>query len=184
MTNLLDLETRQKIYKLLVSNPGLNLSTIAEQLTMSVPLVDYHLHAMEENRLVTVEREEGHKRYYIFGTINKEEKKILSLLHQDIPLRIILYFLQHQFTKPKDIRQALEISPALLTYYLKKFVRFGVIQGTLSEEKKEFMLVDEQRVVNLLIRYKPNILLKRFKDSWVVDFPLSSKVSGKEEEKE
>ena len=179
MADLLDLETRQKIYKLLLSNPGLNLSTIAEQLSMSVPLVDYHLNAMEANGLVTIGREEGYKRYCIVGSISKEDRKILSLLHQDISLRIILFFLQHQYTKPKDIREALEISPALLTYYLRKLVRFGIIQGTFSGEKKEFMLVNEQHVVNLLIRYKPNILLKRFRDSWVVDFPLSSKVPPK-----
>ncbi len=176
MNEILDLEIRQKIYKLLLANPGLNLSAIAEQLAISVALADYHLYCLEENEIVIIAKEEGYKRYYVKGVIGEGDKKILSLLQQDIPLKIALFFLQYRCAKPKEIRDILEISPALLTYYLKKLLRCDVIASNPAGDKKDFILVNEQRVVNLLVRYKPNILLQRFKDSWVTDFPLSSKV--------
>ena len=113
------------------------------------------------------------------GKINFEEREILPLLQQDIPLRIVLFLLKRPYSKPRDIRNELNISPALLTYYLKKLKKYNIIIENQRDEKKEFDLVDKKLVVNLLIRYKPNILLKRFKDSWVVDFPLSSKVFDK-----
>jgi len=179
MAEVLHLELRKKIYKILLLNPGLNLSRIAELLSISVPLADYHLLYMEENELITIVKEGGYKRYYIRGEIGVEEKKILSLLQQDIPLRIVLFLLKKLYSKPREIRNELNISPALLTYYLKKLKKYNIVIENQRDEKKEFTLVDEKQVVNLLIRYKPNILLKRFKDSWTVDFPLSSKVSDK-----
>ena len=177
MTETLHLDIRKKIYKTLLLSPGLNLSKIAELLSISVPLADYHLLYMEENEIITIVKEGGYKRYYIRGEIGVEEKKILSLLQQDIPLKIVLFLLKNLNSKPREIRNELNISPALLTYYLKKLKKYKIIIEKPCGEKKGFILLDEQRIMNLLIRYKPNILLKRFKDSWAVDFPLSSKVS-------
>ncbi len=179
MNEILDLEIRQKIYKILLANPGLNLSAIAEQLAISVALADYHLYCLEENEIITITKEEGYKRYYIKGVIGEEDKKILSLLQQETPLKITLFFLQYRCAKPKEIREKLGVSPALLTYYLKKLLRIGVITNNPSGDKKDFILANEQRIANLLVRYKPNILLQRFKESWVTDFPLSSKVKEK-----
>jgi predicted transcriptional regulator len=182
MSDVLHLEIRKKIYKLLLLNPGLNLSKIAELLNISIPLADYHLYFLEENGLITIEKEGGYKRYYVKGEIGVEEKKILSLLQQEIPLQIVLVLLKLPGSKPKDIREHLGLSPALLAYYLKKLVKYGMITETVSEEKNQYVVTKEQDVMKLLISYKSNVLLQRFKDTWTVDFPLSSKI--KKEKKE
>ena len=177
MNEVLHLEIRKKIYKILLLNPGLNLSTIAEQLSISVPLADYHLHYLKENGLITTEKEGGYKRYYVRGKIGSEDKKILSLFNQEIPLKLAIFLLRNPHSKPKEIRRKLEISPALLTYYLKKLIRYGVIAERPGDEKKRFVILNEKQVIRLLIRYRPNILLERFKDTWVADIPLSGKIS-------
>jgi predicted transcriptional regulator len=176
--DVLHLEIRKKIYKLLVVNPGLNLSTIAETLQISVALADYHLYYLEEKNLISIDKEGGYKRYYVKGSVGVEEKKILSLLQQELPLNIILVLLSAPRSKPKDIREKLGISPALLTYYLKKMIRYGIITEVPSEEKNQYVVAKEEDVVKLLISYKQNVLLERFKDTWTVDFPLSSKVAS------
>ncbi|MFH1101478.1 MAG: hypothetical protein V1726_05550 [Methanobacteriota archaeon] len=176
MNEVLHLDIRKKIYKLLLVNPGVNLSSVAELLDISVALADYHLYYMESNGLITIEKEGGYKRYYVKGEIGTEEKKILSLLHQEIPLQVILFLLNHPCSKPKIIRETLGISPALLTYYLKKLRKYNVIIEDSSEQKKVFSVAKEHVVLTLLIRYKPNVLLERFKDTWADAFPLSSKV--------
>ena len=183
MTEVFDLEKRKKIYKLIVENPGINLSTIAGYLQISIPLTDYHLHYLEENLLITVAKEGGYKRYYIRGEIGTEDKKILSLLQQEMPLNIVTYLLENPCSKPRDILTQINISSALLTYYLKKLVKYGLIAENQWGEKKEFSLVNEKQIERLLVRYKPNVLLQRFKQSWTVDFPLSSKISKKKEQR-
>jgi len=181
MKEALHLKIRKEIYKLLELNPGLNLTTISEMLNISVALADYHLHYMGSNELITVNKEGGYKRYYIKGSIGTEDKKVISLLRQELILNIILYFLKNPYSKPREIRKAIEISPSLLTYYLKKLVKYGIIKERDTGEKKEYFVVNEKQVVGLIIRYKPNILLKRFRDTWATDVPLSGKITKKDE---
>lgn len=179
MDEVLHLEIRKKIYKLLLKNPGVNLSTIAKQIEISVALADYHLHHMEGNGLLTIVKEGGYKRYYVKGEIGAEDKKLLSLVQQEIPLKIVLYLLNNPNSKPGQLREKIEISPALLTYYLKKLVRYKLISGSASGERKAYKILDEQRVLRLLIRYRPNILLQRFKETWMDEFPFGKKASFK-----
>ena len=176
MNEVLYLEIRKTMYKLLLVNPGLNLSTIANQLNISVALADYHLYYMQENGLITIEKEGGYKRYYVKGEIGKEEKKILSLLHQEFPLQIILFLLNHPHSKPIDIRRSLGISPALLTYHLKKLKKYNMIREDVFDGKRGYNVVNQDFVLTLLIRYKSNVMLDRFKKTWADVFPLSSKL--------
>jgi predicted transcriptional regulator len=173
--DVLHLDIRKKIHTLIVGNPGLNLSTIAEMLGISVTLADYHLYYLEENGILTIEKEGGYKRYYVKGSIGVEDKKILSLLQQETPLNIVLFLLNQPRSKPRDIREKLDVSPALLTYYLKKLVKYGIIAETASEQKNEYVVAKDQQVMRLLISYKQNALMQRFKDTWTSQFPLSSK---------
>ena len=136
---------------------------------------------MEANGLITTVKEGGYKRYYVKGEIGAEDKKILSLLQQEIPLKIVLFLLKNPNSKPKELRKKIEISPALLTYYLKKLVKYGVIATNPSGEKKEFAILNEKQVMRLLIRYRPNILLQRFKEAWMDEFPFGKKASYKKE---
>jgi predicted transcriptional regulator len=184
MNEALHLEIRKKIYKLILKNPGINLSTIAEILGISVQLADYHLHYLVENGIITVAKEGGYRRYYERGKIGVEDKKILSLLNQDVPLNIILILLRNRICKPGEIRKQIKVSAALLTYYLKKLVKYDIIATGILGEKKGYTIVNEQQVMKLLILYKPNILLERFKKTWLDEFPLSSKLLSEEEEEE
>ena len=175
----LHVEIRQRIYTLLAQNPGLNLSTIANQLQISVALADYHLYHMEKNDLISIGKEGGYKRYYIKGVIGAHEKKIISLFQQEIPLKIVLFLLKYPNSRPKLIREKLEISPALLTYYLKKLRKYEVVIENPEHDRKEFIIPNSEYIVNLLIRYRPNILLKRFKQTWIDEFPFGKKVTYK-----
>ena len=188
MSDALFLETRKKIFALIQKNPGLSLSEVAKHADMSIPLVDYHLRYMANHQLLSEVKEQGYKRYYIRGLLGIEDKKILSIIQQATPLTIILYFLEHHHGKPQDILKEVKISSALLTYYLKKLVRNDVLAPNAMGGKKDFILINEQRVINLLIQFKPNVLLQRFTTSWIEDIPLSSKIKlssdkGKESSK-
>ena len=80
MNELLELETRRKIYDLVSRNPGLHLSKIAEMLSMRVSLAEYHLLYLEKNNVIRVAKEAGYTRYYVEGAIGTLDKRILSVL--------------------------------------------------------------------------------------------------------
>ena len=178
MNEIDHLEIRRKIFSILSKNPGLNLSMIADEMKISVQLADYHLHYLENKKIISVVKEGGYKRYYLKGEVTTEDKKLLSILQQEIPFKIISFLILNHHGKPSDIKNSVTVSSALLTYYLKKLLRYDIISIGIFENKKQFYLVDDNKILQLLLRYKPNLLLKRFKDSWTFDIPLSSKVSN------
>jgi predicted transcriptional regulator len=167
-----ELETRKQIYQLIVGHPGLNLSTIAELLHLSVPLVDYHTHHLEEDGLIIIEKEEGFKRYYTKGEIGVEDKKLLRILRQETPLKIVLFLLKNPNSKHKEILKHFDIAASTLSYHLNKLVKYGVIRVQQSGEEKGYIVVDEKLVMNFLIRYKPSDVLRRFKETWADDFQI------------
>ena len=95
MRKKFELDSQKKIYVLILKQPGLNLSSVAKQLEISVQLAQYHLQKLEKYGLITSINEEGYIRYYVKGVISSKEKKFFSLLRQKTPLEIVLFLLKH-----------------------------------------------------------------------------------------
>ena len=167
MTEILELETRRKIYNLIVKNPGLHVSRIAELLDLSSQLIDYHLLYMQRHELITIELEEGYKRCYIKGEIGSEDKRILKFLRQEIPLTIIVYLLKNPYARHRDIYKELGISSPLSSYHLRKLVKSGIIEVSSSGDKHGYIVSNAEKVIELLIRYRPTSVTKMVKDTWM-----------------
>jgi predicted transcriptional regulator len=183
MVESLDLEIRRKLYRLLVKNPGLNLTTIAELLGTSVPLTVYHLQYLEKQDVIIATKEEGYKRFYIKDRIGAETKRMLSLLRQEIPLKIILFLLQHPYSTHKEILTCFDLAPSTLSYHLKKLINKCLIVESSDGFKQGFKVNNEQEIIGLLVRYKPSKVLERFKEGWV-DFGVPQlKASSKQKKK-
>jgi predicted transcriptional regulator len=167
MNELLDLETRRKIYDLVSRNPGLHLSKIAEVLKMRISLAEYHLFYLEKNQVIISAKESGYTRYFVRGKIGIIDKKILSILRQDIPLRIILYLLKNENSKHKNILKNFNIAASTLSYHLKKLVKHNIISVQTYGEEKGYSIVDKVKIIGILVQYKPYSLIEGFKDVWL-----------------
>jgi len=165
--DVLELETRRKIYDLVTKNPGLHLSKIAELLNMRISLVEYHLFYLGKNQIVVSVNESGYTRYYAKGEIGTEDKKALALLRQNVPLRIVILLLKCDSSQHKELLQNLDVAPSTLSYHLKKLVKCGVISVQTYGEEKGYSIINKEMVTRLLIRYKPYNLIDSFKDIWV-----------------
>ena len=166
MTKIVGLETRKKIYDIISKNPGVHALRIAEILQLSAQLVDYHLYYMQRDNLIVYEKESGYKRCYIKGEIGTEDKKMLSLLRQDIPLSIVFFLLKNPYSRHKDIFKSLNLSSARLSYHLKKLVKNGIVTESSSGEKNGYIVKDNKEIIRFLIRYKPTSITKKVKDTW------------------
>ena len=166
MTLNFELETRKKIYDIIFKNPGLHASKIAELLNIKSQLVDYHLLYLERNDLITIEKKKGYKRCFIKGLISYEDKKILSLLRQEIPLKIVLFLLKYPYSRHKDIVKAFDLSSPRFSYHLKKLVKTGIVIFSASDEKTGYKVKDEKEIIKLLIKYKPTGIAESVMDTW------------------
>ena len=165
--DLPELETRRKIYNLIVKNPGLHALRIAELLNISSQLADYHLLYLERNDIVQAVKEAGYRRYYLKGVIGSENRRTLSLLRQEVPLRIILYLLKNKTGQHKEINKEIDIAASTLSYHLKKLVKYNVLDFSYTGDEKLYFIKNRKEIIQLILEYKPHTLIEKFRDLWI-----------------
>ena len=161
------LETRQKIYDLILKNPGLHQAKIAQILSMRKSLAEYHLQYLEKNQAIISMKDEGYKRYYVEGVeVDRDDRKILSLIRQDIPFKIVSLLLKKPVLKHKEIASNLRISPSTLSYHLNKLVKQGVIDLCRYGSDKGYIIRNKRVLMKFLLRYEMHTAIDSFKDIW------------------
>jgi len=166
MEDILELETRRKIYDTILKNPGLHLSKIADLLQMRISHVEYHVHYLEKHDIVTTDKSTGFLRFYIKGTIGIQDKRYLSILRQKTLLRIVIFLLKKEPVKRMDILENVTVSNSTLSYHLKKLVKNNIIEIQGQGENKGYQLKNKEEIVKWLIQYKPFDLYEGFENVW------------------
>lgn len=175
--DVLELETRKRIYDTVRKFPGLHLREISRQLDLSVPLVDYHLNFLEKYGIVNAIADEQYRRFYPRDPIganvktdilSPEEKRIVALLRQRIPLQIVLFVLKNGSAQHKEMLPLMNVSPSTLSHHLNKLTRRGILNKSTTGEDRGYRLADEGQIARLLIRYEPppGTLVDSFIDIW------------------
>lgn len=160
-------KTYERIYNLIAQTPGLHLSKIAEMLTMSKPLANYHLLRMEKNNQITVMQEKGYKRYYVASdSINIHDKELLSLLRKELPLKIVLFLARRSPTRYTDILGSLDAAPSTLSYHLDQLIKKGIITQQRYGEEKGYSLCNRKDILAVILRYRLHVIVDGFNDLW------------------
>lgn len=165
----LALETRKKIYELIASSPGLHKREIARELKMSLSTIDYHLHYMEKKSIVVAKFDGKYKRYFI-AEAKPEDKRILPLLRQETPRKIIIFLLQNPRAIHKEICKSVKKAPSTISFHLKKLVEAGIIEEISLGKEKAYVVRNPDKVIDLLITYKSTFLdraVDKFVDTWL-----------------
>lgn len=165
----LALDTRKKIFELISSSPGLHKREIARELKMSLSTVDYHLHYMEKRKIVFAKRDGKYKRYFAAEKTELEDKRIMPLLRQETPRRIIIFLLQNPRAIHKEICREVKKSPSTVSFHLKKLVENGIIEEISLGKEKAYVVKNPDKVADLIITYKSTFLDKavdKFVNAW------------------
>ena len=167
-----ELETQKKIYLLISKHPGLTLSGLAEMLSISLPLALYHLRYLEKQGLIASSKEEeASQRYYLVGDIGTKDKKYLSLFRKEMLLKIVLILLKKPNLRHKELLEYLEISPPLLTYYLKKLQKQGIIAAQEDGQQQGYFVLNEKEIIAFLLKYEPYKIMEGISNTWT-DFTI------------
>ncbi|MFH1101389.1 MAG: winged helix-turn-helix transcriptional regulator [Methanobacteriota archaeon] len=181
MEKLSELETQQKIYNLILKEPGLHIRKIEQLLNLDVSLIIYHLHYLEIHDLIAIEREKGYSRCYVKGKIGSIDKKRLSLLRREIPIKIVLFLLKNPSSQHKQILEQVDIVKSTLSYHLDKLVKHGILRVQMIANEQRYLVCNEKEIIQLLIQYNPSIITFGFTDTWA-DFTVFTKEERKKKE--
>gem|GEM_PF-4068082 len=146
------IKTRRRIYDFISKNPGLHVSKIAEYLQMSAALVDYHVYNLSKDGLIIVDRRGGYKRCYVSDyRMSSDERKIISVLRNELLLKIVMYLIKHQKATYNDLYKNLEIPSNLLSYHLNKLTQLGVVD--FADQGKGYRVKNRKEIMRILRKY-------------------------------
>jgi len=186
--NILELETRRKIYNYLSHYPGLHLRELSRRLHIPFSTLIYHLRFLRKRGLIKEKTKGRYNRYYVTENIGLREKEILGILHEDTPRMIILYLLVHIYSSQIDISGSLKKHPTTIEFHLKKLLALNIIEpvqpvdGKIYRDinpkiiecepigkERIYVLKDPHDIYDLLTTYKQS-LIEDLESSLILDF--------------
>jgi len=156
--DILNLETRSKIYGYIKTHPGIHFSNITSKLDINNYNLDYHLRFLARGGLITSMKEKGYARYFIARAVGNNEKKVLSLLRQKTPRHIIIAIMSCYGLSSKELCQMLNKSPSTMNFHIKKLIENDIIEVCLAGkgfvQRKTHRIIIERDIVGREIVYR------------------------------
>ena len=118
----LELETRQEIYNFILKNPGLHLNELSRKLSIPISTINYHLNYLKKLDVLIAKPNGKYVRYYIARKIGEKDKKIISLLRQDIPFKIVMFLLLYPNSSQTEISKHLRRHSTTISFHLEKLI--------------------------------------------------------------
>jgi DNA-binding MarR family transcriptional regulator len=126
--DILELDSRRKIYNYILKHPGLHLRQLAKEIDIPFSTLKYHLNGLLKHDLLYKQSETKYFRYYVKNKVNNEYKEIMPFLRQRASLNIILYLLIWHGASQTELSRNLEKHPTTINFHLKKLIKAGIIE--------------------------------------------------------
>lgn len=173
--DLLELEARRRLYEVVERFPGLHLREIARNASMDANHAKYHLLYMEKNGLVSSREEGGYWRFFpkVEGRLGPQEvlspndKAVLALLRQPVPLHCILVLLNDGESSIDALAQRVGVAHSTLLYHLGKLERSGLLESRKDGRMRLVRLSSPEAIQSQLLRFRPpDSLVSGFLEAW------------------
>jgi len=148
------LEIRRLIYNYILNNPGMHLRKISKELNIPLGTLRYHLSYLEKKELIISKKEKNLKVYFVSGKLSIKDKNIAPLLQQKRFRDIILVIITYPGLTASEISNKLSIKPSTTSKYLNILENRGVINTKKVGREKHYYIIDEKRIMELLLTYK------------------------------
>lgn len=169
------LSPRDKIYSMIVKNPGLHFREIQRRVDIATGALQYHLDYLKKKHLVYEEKEGKFSRFYAHQEI-KIDEKLMNLLRQDQVRQIVLFLLTKRRATIKTIVAELGTSTSTTKFHLQKLLDAEVVIEKQQQGKAFYSIKEKEPIMELLIVYKKSFmdrLVDSFVDIWEEELGLS-----------
>lgn len=160
---LLEHPLRSQIFQVIQTNPGIHASGLARQVGVGWGTITHHLEKLERGHLVAIRKINNQKCFFENGgTVSRNDMAVAGAVKGDTAGDIAGYVLGHPMTSQKDMAAALGISPALVSFHVKKLVNLGVLDKV--RHGKETLLTTSEALRRVLAAEKSPLLHLEQKD--------------------
>jgi len=155
---VLDLESRNKIYHLVSKNAGSHLRELERKSRISYSTLKYHLHYLTRKGLIVEKKGEGNSRFFI-KEVSTEDIETLSMLRQKNMRKILIYLAANKKTKLAELEQFTKLSASTISWYLNRLIKKRVVEKTADRRNVTFELSsDREEIKRILISYRESFL--------------------------
>ena len=90
--------------------------------------------------------------------MTEEESKVVSRLRQSTPKAILITLLENDRLKFQEIVSNVGKANATVSFYLSKLVSDEIVNYKKVDLKKNYFIVEKQRIANLITEYHPDVI--------------------------
>jgi len=166
----LELKTRRIIYNCILKNPGIHERELERRLKLALSTIDYHLYYLKRKELVITKTDGHYTQYYASGKVGEKDKKLLAILRQKSPRKIIIFLLLNKMCFHRDICDHLGLAPSTTSFHLNKLVELELINRSEKGRETKYSINEPEYISDLIITYKKSFLddaVYRFADTWL-----------------
>jgi len=148
-SELLEHPLRAQVFQVIQENPGIHASGLARQVGVGWGTITHHLEKLEKGQLVAVRKVNNQKCFFEQGgKVSRQDMAIASAVKGDTAGTIAGYVTGHPMTSQKAMAASLGISPALVSFHVKKLVNLGVLEKV--RHGKETLLTTSEALRRVL----------------------------------
>ena len=138
-------------------NPGIRFREVMEKINLSNGVLSYYVRKLENNGIIKTQRTTRVSRFFI-NDMTQEETKVVSRLRQTTPKAILVSLLENDRMEFQEIVSSVGKASATVSFFFSKLVNDEIVSFKKVNLKKNYFIVEKQRISNLITEYHPDVV--------------------------
>ena len=122
-----DLEVRRKVWHAISEFPGLYSHELQKVTKLELKVVEEVLDEFEADQMLCLRLENGKKQYFPFLTMGLKHRKMILLIHQELPKKVVRFLLQSPNSTMKEIEYYVKHPKSEVSPVMDDLFRLGII---------------------------------------------------------
>ena len=154
-----NMSTRGEIMSFILTNPGVYLREISEDLGLSMGVVQYHIWMLTKSGEIEECRSGRYRRFFGAERYQEMERKVLSLLRQGTAGRILTLLSLGEPLDHRKLAAMLGVTSQGLSWHMRRLRQMGILKTSFHPTGRLYTLVDGiSDQVRASARIAPNLL--------------------------
>ena len=128
--NLLDNDTRARVFSCIVGHPGIHFHGIARETGVRLGTLRYHLDLLRRSHTIVLVESDGYACYFKNdGTYSGSEQQVLVHLRRGVPHEILTLLLQRPSATRTELAESLGVAGPTITWHMKRLERDHLVSA-------------------------------------------------------
>ncbi|MDG6926642.1 MAG: winged helix-turn-helix transcriptional regulator [Nitrososphaerota archaeon] len=151
--------TQRRILDYITSQPGVHLRQICRELGLAMGDVQYHVHRLERDGLVTSVRRGLYRFFYPAALFGERQKDILGMLSLDTPRELLMSIVEAPGQGQDELARAISVTQPTVSWHLRRLVDLGIVERQQSGRSVTYRVAGTKaaEIASFVRSYHPTV---------------------------